>query len=148
MYTPIAHWSFDTDADCKEITGPHTFVDGVQGQALKSNEFGTEIHREEGICTCPTFSVETWIAPHTYPWNHCPILTQKTEHLTFYFSINYQGQLQFHVLVEDTWFQCESLPALPGLNEKMKFAGEGGTPETTADFGDARPCPTIPTSSK
>lgn len=150
----VAWWSFDDQngrdavsgqADC--ISGPHDFADGVTGRALRSDEFGTVIRREAADAPslgASGFTVEAWVAPRSYPWNNCPMVTQLDGDRAFYFGINYQGQLQLHAMVDGKWMLCESRTALPGLNESMKFAGEGGKPENTADFGDARPDPSVP----
>jgi len=150
----VGYWNFDnkngTDSVSGKIdiiSGPHSFVDGVNGRALRSDEFGTVIRRDNA--DAPTlgtdgFTVEAWVAVQAYPWNNCPIVTQLDGDKAFYFGINYQGQLQLHAMVKGKWLLCESRTALPGLNESLKFPGEGGTPETMADFGDARPDPSIP----
>jgi len=149
-----AHWSFDAEngADAVSetadvISGPHGFVEGVIGRALRSDEFGTVIRRD--AADAPPlgpdgFTVEAWVAPRAYPWNNCPILTQRDGDQAFYFGINYQGQLQLHAMVDGKWMLCESRTALPGLNESLRFAGEHAKPESTADFGDARPDPSVP----
>lgn len=150
----VASWNFDAGNGAESvsgridiISGHHGFADGVSGKALRSDEFGTVIHRE-AVAVPPLgsegFAAEAWVAPRAYPWNNCPILTQRDGDKAFYFGINYQGQLQLHAMVDGKWMLCESRPALPGLNESRKFAGEGGTPENTADFGDARPDPSVP----
>ena len=79
-----------------------------------------------------------------FPWNYCPILTQRDEQRGFYFGLNYQGQLQLEAALGGNWIRCESPTALPGLNESLRFAGEGGRSHNTANFGDARPHPSIP----
>lgn len=150
----VACWNFDASNGTESVSGTvdvisghHGFVEGVSGRALRSDEFGTVIHREAAAAPplgAEGFAVEAWLAPRAYPWNNCPILTQRDGDKAFYFGINYQGQLQLHAMVDGKWMLCESRPALPGLDESRKFAGEGGTPENTADFGDARPDPSVP----
>lgn len=150
----VACWNFDQDNGSDAVSGkvdivsgPHGFAEGVTGRALHSDEFGTVIRRDAADAPPPGadgFTVEAWVAPQAYPWNNCPIITQLDGDKAFYFGINYQGQLQLHAMVNGRWMLCESRPALPGLHESLKFPGEGGTPENTADFGDARPDPSIP----
>ena len=150
----VATWNFDAGNGAEEVSGrtdivsgPHGYVDGVRGKALRSDEFGTVIHRQAADAPplgSDGFAVEAWLAPRAYPWNHCPIITQRDGDKAFYFGINYQGQLQLHAMVNGKWMLCESRTALPGLDESRKFPGEGGTPETIADFGDARPDPSLP----
>jgi len=149
-----AWWSFDdgTGRDgvsgrIDQIGGHHGIVSGVRGKALKSDEFGTFICRDAGqapLLDTDEFTVEAWIAPQTFPWNYCPIVTQRNGNHTFYFGINYQGQLQLHAMVNGEWTLCESRPALPGLNETFKFAGEGGNEDNWIDYGDLRPDPSVP----
>ena len=146
--TPVAWWSFDGDAGQNNaILGHHELVAGVRGQALRSDEFETAI---EVVATrAPQisngeFTFKAWIAPRAYPWNYCPLLTQRDETNGFYFGLNYQGQLQLDVALGGKWIRCESRPALPGLNESLRFAGEGGGKMNTARFGDARPNPSVP----
>ncbi len=107
LAAPVAWWSFD-DASGREsvsgttdaILGHHEFVAGVRGKALWSDEFETAIERAAKAApqlTNGTFTVEAWIAPRAFPWNYCPILTQRDEQHGFYFGLNYQGQLQLEV---------------------------------------------------
>jgi hypothetical protein len=146
--TPVAWWSFDDGVGRNDtISGHHEFAEGVQCKALRSDEFETVI--EVAAANVPplktgAFTVEAWIAPRAFPWNYCPILTQRTATSGFYFGINYQGQLQFDAALGGKWVRCESPAALPGLNESLRFAGEGGGKKNTAHFGDARPNPSVP----
>ncbi len=146
--TPVAWWSFDGDAGRNDaILGHHELVAGVRGQALRSDEFETAIEvaaTHAPQITNGEFTFEAWIAPRAYPWNYCPILTQRDDTYGFYFGINYQGQLQLDVALGGKWIRCESRPALPGLNQSLRFAGEGGGKMNTARFGDARPNPSVP----
>jgi hypothetical protein len=150
----VACWNFDHENGAETvsgrediISGPHGFVDGVSGRALRSDEFGTFIRRAAAGApplVAAGFTVEAWVAVQAYPWNHCPMITQLDGDKAFYFGINYQGQLQLHARVDGQWMLCESRAALPGLNESLRFAGEHARPEDTADFGDARPDPSVP----
>jgi len=150
----VADWNFDKAYALESVSqregllvGHHEFVQGVHGKALRSDEFETAI-----VCPPETtarlasgeFTVEAWIAPRAFPWNCCPILTQRDGTNGFYFGINYQGQLQLDAALGGEWVRCESRPALPGLNESLRFAGEGGGKKNTARFGDARPNPSVP----
>jgi len=152
---PVAWWPFD-DASGREavsgrddiILGHHGFVAGVRGKALRSDEFETVIERAAKVAprlTNGAFTVEAWIAPRAFPWNYCPIITQRDELNGFYFGINYQGQLQLHASLGGKWIRCESRTAMPGLNEGVRFASEnrsgGGK---VVDFGAARPTPSVP----
>jgi len=146
---PVAWWSFDADEGRRDaIVGHHEIVPGVRGMALRSNEFETAIECEPG--TLPAldggaFTIEAWIAPRAFPWNHCPIVEQRDETSGFYFGINYQGQLQLHASLGGEWVRCESPTALPGLNENLRFAGENRVSgKRAANFGDARENPSVP----
>ena len=155
LAAPVAWWSFDDASGLEAISGVndtilghHEFVAGVRGKALRSDEFETAIERgakDVPQLTNGAFTVAAWIAPHAFPWNYCPLLTQRDNTNGFYFGLNYQGQLQLEVSVGGKWIRCESPTALPGLNESLRFAGEnahnGARP---ANFGDARPNPSVP----
>lgn len=145
---PVAWWSFDANAGRSDaVLGHHEFVPGVRGQALSSDEFETAIECAPASLpplTNDTFSIEAWIAPRAFPWNYCPIVEQRDATNGFYFGINYQGQLQLFAALDGKWIHCESRTALPGLNESLRFAGEGGRKNNTASFGDARPNPSVP----
>lgn len=146
--TSVAWWSFDDGVGRNDvINGHHELVEGVRGRALRSDEFETVIEIAANSApqiTIGTFTVEAWIAPRAFPWNYCPILTQRSETSGFYFGINYQGQLQLDAALNGKWVRCESPAALPGLNESLRFAGEGGGKKNTARFGDARSNPSVP----
>jgi hypothetical protein len=146
---PVAWWSFDQDAGRHDaILGHHELVEGVRGKALRSDEFETAIQcapESAPRLTSGAFAVEAWIAPRAFPWNYCPIITQRDESNGYYFGINYQGQLQLHASLGGKWIRCESRTAMPGLNEGVRFASEnrsgGGK---VVDFGAARPDPSVP----
>lgn len=151
---PVAWWSFDDETgrdmvsgSVDRILGHHGFAEGVRGKALRSDEFETVIQRaakDVPRLARGGFTVEAWVAPRTFPWNCCPILTQRDSQHGFGFSINYQGQLRLEAALGGKWVRCESAPALPGLNESLRFAGENARKDNTADFGDARPQPSVP----
>ncbi|MFO1477876.1 MAG: LamG domain-containing protein [Verrucomicrobiota bacterium] len=151
---PVAWWTFDNETARDQVsgrldalTGHHGWAEGVRGRALRSDEFATVIERPASGVPAFTnggFTVEAWIAPRTFPWNYCPIMTQRDAASGFYFGINYQGQLQLQAAVGGKWVCCESRTALPGLHEGLRFAGEGGDQANTAHFGNARPDPSIP----
>jgi hypothetical protein len=146
---PVAWWSFDANEGRRDaIIGHHEIVPGVRGMALRSDEFETAIECSPASLpplTNGSFTVEAWVAPRAFPWNHCPIVEQRDETSGFYFGINYQGQLQLHAALGGTWVRCESRAALPGLDESLRFAGENrGSGKQAADFGDARGNPSVP----
>lgn len=146
---PTAWWSFDENVGRQDaILGHHERVPGVLGNALRSDEFETTIKCASSSLppfTSGELAIEAWIAPRAYPWNYCPIVEQRDDTNGFYFGINYQGQLQLFVSLGGKWLRCESQPALPGLDETLRFAGENASSRhRAADFGDARPNPSVP----
>lgn len=152
--SPAAWWSFD-DGTAREtisgrvdaLAGHAAFVDGVRGRALRSDEFSTSIECPAAAApaiTADGFTVEAWIAPRAFPWNFCPLLRQHDATRGWSLDLDYQGRIVFRVATASGWTECATRDALPGLHPGLRFANEGGDATNTADFGDARPDPSVP----
>lgn len=117
----IASWSFDNiqgpENDTKtiftgySISGNYSKVDGVLGEAMKFDGFTTQIR--SNILNAEElkdgFSVESWVALATYPWNWCPVITQSDkERSGFYFGLGPQGEAGLFVSVNGSWEKCIS----------------------------------------
>jgi hypothetical protein len=150
-------WSFD-DGTARDavsgrvdvVVGHHAYVTGVTGGttcALRSDEFSTFV--EVPAAAAPAlsaagFTVEAWIAPRAFPWNFCPLLRQHDESRGWSIDLDYQGRIVFRVATATGWAECATRDALPGLHPGLRFANEGGDATNTANFGDARPDPSVP----
>jgi hypothetical protein len=101
-----------------QITGQFKRVSGVAGNCLQSFEFDTVIVRKAAIAprlNSAAFTIEAWIAPQTYPWNWCPIVTQRRGSKGYFFGVDGDGRFGLHVCIENVWYECNSRPPLPGL---------------------------------
>jgi Concanavalin A-like lectin/glucanases superfamily len=84
----VAHWSFDEKdgnsardlvrGSDDKIAGWFKHVDGIAGEALRFDGGTTSITRaaEDAPKITDSFTVETWVAVSTYPWNWVPIIDQ------------------------------------------------------------------------
>ncbi len=139
--TPVLHWSFE-QPDPEAITGQVSYVDGVRGKALKSNELTTQLvlgSNEVSALNKDGFTVEAWIAPQVYPWNWCPIVTQMEGNSGFFFGINADGSFGLHIGDGEQVFQGNSRPLLPNLTEE-KILHNLQLPPTPGGY----PVPVIP----
>ena len=125
----VAWWAFDDHDNAYDkikqlgdtIDGNYKFVEGVNGRSVKFNEFDTFIKRsfdQVPAINPQSFTIEAWVAPRSYPWNWCPIVTQSDSENGFYFGIDADGRFGLHVSVNGKWQKCNSAPQLPGLSEK------------------------------
>jgi hypothetical protein len=117
----VAWWKFDSESSRRvsdqasslkdSIQGNYKIVKGVDGNALKFDGFTTVVRRSSDKVPklSGSFTFEAWIAAATYPWNWCPILSQKdNEKAGFYFGIGPQGQVGIFASVDGVWQRCET----------------------------------------
>ncbi len=118
----VAWWKFDAASSRRladqnssikdSIQGNYKMVSGVDGNALKLDGFTTVIRRSAakvpGISA--SFTLEAWIAAATYPWNWCPIITQRNgEKAGYFFGIGPQGQVGIFASFDGIWQRCETV---------------------------------------
>lgn len=117
----LALWHFESVADGlvmdavthreDHVEGSLELTRGAVGQALLFDGFTTVVRRE--AAKAPrlqgAFSVDAWVAQGAYPWNVCPLVTQRrgTE-AGFSFSVGPRGELQLELAVEGSWKTCRS----------------------------------------
>jgi hypothetical protein len=117
----VAWWKFDqikknqTQDSASQIEdiieGNFKLVSGVAGSALKLDGFTTCVIRQAGNSPRleDRFTLESWLALATYPWNWCPIISQKKgKEAGFYFAIGPRGQLTFQIALNGKWQECSS----------------------------------------
>jgi len=104
------------------IKGLAKYVPGVSGTAMKFDGFSSYIEgvpvflksegeKEKEAYGLPReISIEAWVALGAYPWNWAPIITIGKYKVTgFYFGIDSQGRLGFHVSdATSVWHECNS----------------------------------------
>ena len=98
------------------INGNSKQVGGVSGRGLKYDGFTTGISLDASA-TSQIFSeitVSAWIAPQTYPWNWCSIISRENQRKSgFFFGINAEGRIGFHVAANGMWVECNSEMSVP-----------------------------------
>jgi hypothetical protein len=117
----VAWWKFDQIKNNKTpdsvsqiedtIEGNFKSSSGVVGSALKLDGFTTCVIRRAGNSPqlADKFSLESWLALATYPWNWCPIISQKKgNEAGFYFAVGPRGQLSLQIAVDGKWQECTS----------------------------------------
>ena len=124
--TPIAWWSFDDDPGeavardraasiSDTIEGRITRVGGVVGRAIRLDGFTSLIRRTDAAAPKVTgaFTVESWVALATYPWNWVPIVDhERDEHAGYYFGIGPLGEVGLELSKDGHWLSCRSDPKL------------------------------------
>ena len=121
MDTPACWWGFDgtdgqTAIDCvtgtaDRIEGRFRRVDGVKGSALKFDGFTTAVVREAAAAPRleGAFTIEAWVALGAYPWNFCPVLSQRRgEDAGYDFAIGPRGEVRLAVAASGEWRECVS----------------------------------------
>jgi len=119
--TPVGWWCFDetdeqTTTDrvtgtADRIEGHFKRVEGVSGSALKFDGFTTAVVREAAAAPRLTggFTIEAWVTIGAYPWNFCPVLSQRREEEAGYdFAIGPRGEVRLSVASGSEWTDCVS----------------------------------------
>lgn len=117
----VAWWKFDqiknnqTQDSASQIEdiieGNFKLVSGITGSALKLDGFTTCVIRQasQSPRVEDRFTLESWLALATYPWNWCPIISQKKDQEAgFYFAVGPRGQLTFQISLNGKWQECTS----------------------------------------
>jgi hypothetical protein len=90
-------------------TGRLPRIDGVVAGALLFDGFTSEIERasQNAPRLHGDFSVSCWAALGAYPWNWCPIITQRDGRQSgFAVEVGPRGQVRLGVATSDGWRQC------------------------------------------
>ncbi|MHC4187337.1 MAG: LamG-like jellyroll fold domain-containing protein, partial [Planctomycetota bacterium] len=141
--------------DYKDIVYGHSKQQqGVTGQALKFDQYSSEIIRKSGEnpnINPESFTIEAWIAPQSYPWNWCPIVMHRDENSGYYFGVDGDGRFGMHVSIDGKWYECNSKMPFPGLRTEhqwnsdrraWEYKGEGNVPQPEP-FGENRGKPVV-----
>ena len=118
---PVLHYSFDppTEETVRDVAGKiddqiegnFKSMPGPVGAALKPDGYTTRIVRpaEKAPALKAGFSVEAWVAHAAYPWNWCPVLSQRDgEEKGYYFAVGPRGDVALELAVDGEWRQCVS----------------------------------------
>jgi hypothetical protein len=121
-----AQWAFDdqrgnvvhdsVSGRDNPILNNHQWVKGVSGDGLKFDGFTTviELAPKDAPKVGPGFTVESWIAMQSYPWNWVPIVDQHQDEASgYFFGIDAEGRLGLQLSVWGIWNICRSDVRIP-----------------------------------
>ena len=121
-----AQWSFDdqrgkivhesVSGQDSPILNNYQWVRGVSGDGLKFDGFTTvvELAPKAAPKIGPGFTVESWIAMQSYPWNWVPIIDQHQDEASgYFFGIDAEGRLGLQLSVWGIWNVCRSAVRIP-----------------------------------
>ncbi|MHC4131909.1 MAG: LamG domain-containing protein [Planctomycetota bacterium] len=119
--SPIAWWGFEeTEGNLAldKVSGKKDAIEGnfsrqvgVVGNAIRFSEYDTLIKREASKApqiNTKAFTIEAWVAPRSYPWNWCPIVTQKTAEKGFFFGMDTNSRFGLWVATSSGWQKCNT----------------------------------------
>ncbi len=122
----VAQWAFDDHrggAVHDSVSGHDTpilnnyqWVKGVSGDGLKFDGFTTviELAPKDAPRVGPGFTVESWVAMQSYPWNWVPIVDQhKDDASGYFFGVDAEGRLGLQLSVWGVWQVCRSEMRVP-----------------------------------
>jgi len=122
----VSYWTFDTDQkgfindlaqDLNDpLSGNPEIVGGIKGKALKFDGFRTFALRKnmDSDKLGGSFTIESWIAPASYPWSWCPVVDCSDQGLRgFFFGIGSSGQLLFRIAAGNRYYELVSDEAIP-----------------------------------
>ena len=149
---PVLWWSFDEEtkstikdqtADIEDsIEGNFRYLPGVSGSALKPDGYTTCITRntEESVISGSSFTVEAWIAQAAYPWNWCPVISQKKDESEgFSFNVGPQGNIALEIAIDGTWQKCVSERDVVGLRQWKHIAATFDSQKGIRLYVDGKP---------
>ena len=121
-----AQWSFDdqrgkivhdsVSGHDSPILNNYQWVKGASGDGLKFDGFTTvvELAPKAAPKIGPGFTVESWIAMQSYPWNWVPIVDQHQDEASgYFFGIDAEGRLGLQLSVWGIWNICRSDVRVP-----------------------------------
>lgn len=114
----VAHWTFDRPPgeEPDAHRGNVEAVPGVFGQALKFDGFTGYGERALGRALAPDggFTVGTWVALASYPWDWSPVADCSRDELAgFFLGINREGKAGFKLAAGSSWYELETETAIP-----------------------------------
>ncbi len=98
------------------ILNHYQWVKGVSGDGLKFDGFTTlvELAPKDAPKVGPGFTVESWIAMQSYPWNWVPIIDQHQDEASgYFFGIDAEGRPGLQLSVWGIWNICRSDVRIP-----------------------------------
>jgi len=121
-----AQWAFDdqrgnvvhdsVSGRDNPIMNNYQWVKGVSGDGLKFDGFTTvvELAPKDAPKVGPGFTVESWIAMQSYPWNWVPLIDQHQDEASgYFFGIDAEGRLGLQLSVWGIWNICRSDVRIP-----------------------------------
>ena len=121
-----AQWAFDdqrgnivhdsVSGHDTPILNNYQWVKGVSGDGLKFDGFTTviELTPRDAPKIGPGFTVESWIAMQSYPWNWVPIVDQHQDEASgYFFGVDAEGRLGLQLSVWGIWHICRSDVRIP-----------------------------------
>jgi len=132
----VAHWSFEKSGPeiaqdavsgiIDAIEGTYTQPHGIVGSALKLDGYTTCIIRQSSQAPRlkGSLTASAWIALGAYPWNWCPIITQrKQKEQGFSLTAGPRGQVRIEMSVGGAWQSCTSRDFAIPLRQWVHVAG-------------------------
>lgn len=99
------------------ISGYHTYVKGVSGEAIRFDGYTTGITipaQKAPPVSTRGFTLEAWIALNTYPWNWVPVIDRERKREEGYsFGIDAFGHVGLGISINGQWRQVISNATLP-----------------------------------
>ena len=99
------------------LEGEYAYVPGVTGDGIRFDGYTTSMTapwRDADDTLRNGFTVETWVALNTYPWNRVPIVDQEVDDQQgFLFGIDAFGHLVFDASIDGQWQRLTSAAILP-----------------------------------
>ena len=98
------------------LSGNVRYVPGVQGKALAFDGYTTRIIRPAAEVSPfgDKFTVSTWLALNTYPWNSLPLVDQSIDNqLGYSLTVDAFGHVGFNYAVNGIWRQLTTEIKLP-----------------------------------
>ena len=134
------HWSFSQDQGASprddrsgasaKLEGNYQYVPGISGDGVRFDGYTTSmtVDRKEIPSLGPDgFTVESWVALDTYPWNTVPVIEQENEHQAgFLLGIDAFGHVTFAACINGQWRTAISTATIP-LKRWAHLAGTYAT---------------------